>query len=242
MATTKELEQQLEKQQAGYLSRLEGAGQLPSVVSSEWQKAGGAETAKLRGEEAGLLTDYVSAGARGREKYKDVWDPFARERLATSSAAAEYKPIADIRSELAMRAEALGVATSSAQAMYGAETQRAETNLGFTESAYSRALAQEQEVTRQKEREQEHQWAVEENAKSRAASAAKSSSSKTSIASDLKDDIQQGISDVVSSGLPEWATEDLIKQLQQLYPEIAPLEIEKQVYDYRRPLEEQYQF
>jgi len=240
MANTQELEQRLEQQQKNYLSRLESAGQLPSVVSQEWQKAGGAETTKLRGEEAQLLTDYVSAGARGREKYKDVWDPFARERLATSATALEYKPIADIRSELAMRAEALGVATQSATAMYGAGTQRAETNLGFTQSAYERALQREQEETRQRERTEEMALAAAKGGGGGGGGGG--TQSKTSIASDLKDDIQQGISDIVAAGLPQWSTEALIKQLQQAYPEIASLEIEKQVYDYRRPLEEQYQF
>jgi len=150
--TTSELEAKLQQQQKDYLARLQRSGQLPTVISRAWKKAGGAEQTALRGEEANLLKKYVSAGAESREKYKDVWDPFARERLATQNTALSYAPIANIRKELAMRAEALGVATSSSQAMYGAETERAQTGLSFTQSAYERALNREREAQRQRER------------------------------------------------------------------------------------------
>lgn len=145
MATAAQLEQQLASQQSDYLGRLEGAGQLPKVVSEEWNKAGGAETTRLRGQEADLLKNYVSSGAAAREKYKEVWDPFARDRLAANQRQLEYSPVADIRSELAMRAEALGVATNSAQSMYGADLEKRKTGLGFTEAAYSRAYQREED-------------------------------------------------------------------------------------------------
>lgn len=143
MATSKQIEQQLSSQEADYLKRLEGAGQLPTAISSAWDQAGGAETANLRTKEGDLLKNYISAGAANREKYKDVWDPFARDSLASKQTALDYSPIADIRSELAMRAQALGVATTAATSMYDAGTKQAETAIGFTKDAYTRAYQRE---------------------------------------------------------------------------------------------------
>ena len=212
MANTKELEQKLEKQQAGYLSRLEGAGQLPSIISSEWQKAGGAETAKLRGEEAGLLTDYVKSATSAREKYKNIEDPYQRESFVSQSMSNQYKPIADIRSELAMRAEALGVATSSATAMYGAETQRAATGLGFTESAYSRALQKEQEATRQTERAEDIAREISEAAKNRAAARANKTPTQADITAatlssigDYAGQLKNKLTGMEGTELDQWA-------------------------------------
>src|SRR3990167_9611222 len=110
MATVAELEQQLQRQQEEYLRNVEGFGALPQKISEAYQKAGGAELAGMRGKEAELLKKYVSAGAEQREKYQNIWDPFARERLSQQGVAQQYGTISDIKQELSARAEALGVA------------------------------------------------------------------------------------------------------------------------------------
>lgn len=160
MPTTQELESQLQTQSADYLKRLEEGGQLPTIVSNAWNKAGGADQTALRNNEADLLTKYVTSASDARNKYKDTWDPNVRESLVTRSMANDYKPIAGIRAELASRAEALGIATQGAVSMYNADTAKSGTALGFTQDAYSRALAAEQEQTRQKERSQDIQIAA----------------------------------------------------------------------------------
>ena len=203
MASAQELEQQLTKQQSDYLSRLEKAGQLPTIVSEAWNKAGGEETKALRGEEANLLKDYVSAGAEAREKYKDVWDPFRRDTLASQQKALDYAPIADIRAELAMRAEALAAATQGAVSMYGAETDRAGTAMGFTESAYNRASDRESEVTRQRERQEDIARAKSNSNKS------SSDSLEKSITGDLQDIAQNGYQDYkIATGGEEIMNQD----------------------------------
>jgi len=214
MASAQELEQQLTKQQSDYLSRLEKAGQLPTIVSEAWNKAGGEETKALRGEEANLLKDYVSAGAEAREKYKDVWDPFRRDTLASQQKALDYAPIADIRAELAMRAEALAAATQGAVSMYGAETDRAGTAMSFTESAYGRASNRESEVTRQRERQEDATTRQRERQED--AARAKSNSNKSSsdsleksITGDLQDIAQNGYQDYkIATGGEEIMNQD----------------------------------
>jgi len=255
MATnTQELETELERQQKNYLSRLEGAGRLPSIISEEWQRAGGAETANLRREEADLLKSYVSAGATALEKNKNIWDPYARNRFVAQDVAQAYAPIADIRSELAMRAEALGVATASATAMYGAETSRAATGLGFTESAYSRALSREQEARRQEENRIAEETRQRERAEDFARAAARSSGggTKKTTQAKPKDDLKQDISDNFEYWVSEikatptegWTENEL---LPALYEHYLPLgltreEIKKMVYDIRSPYEEEGYF
>jgi len=182
MSEASELEAKLQAEQANYLKRLEDSGRLPTVISEAWNAADQGGTAKLRTEEADLLKGYVSKGAESREKYKDVWDPFKRDTLAAQNTALAYAPIADVRKELAMRAEALGLATQSAVAMYGAETNRAETNLGFTESAYNRALQREQEQTRQRERAEDLAIAAK-----KAASGGSKAVTKTEATADARD-------------------------------------------------------
>lgn len=144
MATSAELNDQLQKQQADYLSRLEAGGQLPKVINDAVAATDNGQTAKLQQQEGDLIKNYISAGATNREKYKDVWDPFARDRLAANATAQQYQPINDIRNELAMRAQALGVATNAATSMYNADTQKQQTAIGFTQDAYNRALNEEQ--------------------------------------------------------------------------------------------------
>ena len=238
MATAAELESQITKQQADYLARLERAGQLPTVISEAWQKAGGAETAKLRGEEAELLKGYVSAGAEAREKYKDVWDPFARDVLASKQVELKYAPIADIRKELAMRAEALGVATQSATAMYGAETERAQTGLGFAQSAYERAWAREQEAQRQREQQEEMKHKYTAPAKNDR-EAVTEKKLETAITGDLRDAVSKGyggkqiaIHGEEMSDPDEYMTrEQFIAKLAQTYPDINTDWIADQVYN-----------
>jgi hypothetical protein len=187
--TSTQIEQELQTQSADYLKRLEAEGTLPTAIAGAWNAAGGAETANLRTKEGDLLKGYVSAGAQAREKYKEVWDPFARESLAAKQTEMDYAPIADVRSELRMRAEALGVATNAASSMYRAGTEVAKTNIGFTQDAFSRASGREDkaaaaeaarvaEATRQKERAEDMAFQASEAAKSRAASRASSGSTK----------------------------------------------------------------
>lgn len=167
-SSTAELESKLGAQQSDYLKRLQEGGNLPTVISDAWNKAGGAETQALRGQEGDLLKNYVSAGANNRAKYADVADPFARDKLAANQTAMDYSPVADVRKELAMRADALGVATNAAVGSFNAGTETAKTNLGFTSDAYSRALQREQEVQRQKEVAQSASRSASENAAQRA--------------------------------------------------------------------------
>jgi len=236
MANTSELEAQLTKQQADYLSRLEKAGQLPSVISEAWQKASGEETKKLRGEEAELLTKYGSAGATAREKYKDIWSHTARGSLVAQDIESAYRPIANIRKELAMRAEALGVATQSATAMYGAETERAGTNLGFTESAYQRAAGRESEVTRQRER-------AEDIAREKSSGGTSKDSStidnfNQSLVNGLGYNIattgqeRDDITDDEGNKIDYITREEFIRKLQTVYSDIDKDDISRAVYDY----------
>jgi hypothetical protein len=249
MPTSTELEQRLEQQQRDYLSRLEKAGQLPTIISQEWNKAGGTETTALRGQEAELLKNYVSAGAEAREKYKDVWNPFSRDVLASKQVGLNYAPIASIRNELAMRAEALGVATTSATSMYQAGTQAAETGLGFTQDAYSRALAREEKAAA------EATALAKTSSKSSGGGGGGGGGKQPSVKEQLSQDIQQGINDIIGRAKPgqkynlqPWATEQLIEELKKLYGEsvvkggYSDEEIKNMVYDYRKPLEKDYYF
>lgn len=230
MSETTDLENQLKTQQSDYLKRLEAGGQLPTVISKAWNEAGGAETTALRGQEGKLLTDYVAAGANNRAKYKDVWDPFQRDALAANQTAMDYKPIADIRSELAMRAEALGIATQSSQAMYGAGTQMAETNLGFTQSAYDRAAAREAEIQRQSE----FQQSLAGQGSSRAAAAAKPTEAQVKAAAlaGVNEDIMSNFS--VGPTAKGFTEKTLIPRLVTAYPELTRKEIVDLVYNTRR--------
>jgi len=232
MASTVELEAELERQQKDYLSRLEKAGQLPTVISEAWTKAGGAEQTALRGQEADLLKKYVSAGAESREKYKDVWDPFAREKLASQNTALSYAPIADIRKELAMRAEALGVATSSSQAMYGAETTRAETGLQFTQSAYERALARETAA------------AAAAKASKSSGGSAKKSNPKNDLKQDITDNLNYWANEIKATPAPFWTENTLLPALYSHYEPLglSRAEIKKMVFDMRKPYEQEGYF
>lgn len=176
-----ELQDQLQKQQADYLSRLEAGGQLPTVINNAVAASDNGQTAKLQQQEGDLTKNYIAAGATNREKYKDVWDPFARDRLAANATAQAYQPINDIRKELAMRAQALGVATSAATSMYNADNQKAQTAIGFTQDAYSRALNDEQIAYKK----QQDAIALAESRASRASSSAAKVAKEKEVSPDM---------------------------------------------------------
>lgn len=217
--STTNIEAQLKTQQADYLKRLQDSGNLPTVISKAWNDASGADTANLRTQEGNLLKDYVAAGANNRAKYADVWDPFARDKLAANETALNYAPIADVRKELAMRADALGVATNSAVAMNNTQNEVAKTNIGFTQDAYSRALAKE--------------------------TAAKKTGTASSSADQKKidafnKDLQSGLGAKIASkgeeqginGSDYITREELIRRLELQHPDINNQDIIDAVYNY----------
>jgi hypothetical protein len=58
----------------------------------------------------------------------------------------------------------------------------------------------------------------------------------------LQEDISIGIQNIIDAGRPQWATEHLIDQLANLYPEFTKTDIATAVYKYRKPLEKRYKF
>lgn len=203
MPTSSEIETQLNQQSADYLKRLEAGGQLPTLVSEAWKKADAGGTAALNTQEGDLLKNYVAAGANNRAKYADVWDPFARDKLAANATAMSYAPIADVRKELAMRADSLGIATNAAVSTYNAGTDVAKTNLGFTSDAYNRAL--QRETADQQRRDaaaaaaasaaqhaSDQAFTASENQKSRDAAAVKAAATKDPGYKFIVKDLAQG--------------------------------------------------
>jgi hypothetical protein len=54
-------------------------------------------------QQADVEADYIAAPARAREKYQDVWNPFARERMVAEERAQAYKPYAVLSDVLGQR-------------------------------------------------------------------------------------------------------------------------------------------
>lgn len=144
MANSSELEKLLQQKQADYTNSIKGGGSLVGQISDALNKAGGAETANLQKNLGNMLTNYVAAAPTARENYQTIFNPFVRDRLAAQSVQQQYAPIADIRSELAARAQALGIATRSAQSLYNSDLQSKQQDIGFTQDAYNRAFQKEQ--------------------------------------------------------------------------------------------------
>ena len=144
MANSSELEKLLQQKQADYTNAIKGGGSLVGQISDAWNKAGGADTANLQKNLGTMLTNYVSAAPTARENYQTIFNPFVRDRLAAQSVQQQYAPIADIRAELSARAQALGIATRSAQSMYNTDLQSKQQDIGFTQDAYNRAFQKEQ--------------------------------------------------------------------------------------------------
>ena len=181
--TSKEISDQLQKQEADYLKRLEEQGELPQVIGEAWKKAGSEKNKALLGQEATALTNYVGAAPNARAKFQDVWNPFKREQLVGQEMQAAYSPIASVRKELAMRAEALGLATSSSMSMYQAGNQRAASGVDMTRNAYNRALQQEQEAERKRQFDLELQFNKEQAARQAAQAARQAAQAKKSTTS-----------------------------------------------------------
>lgn len=228
MASSAELEAQLQKQQADYLAKLEQAGQLPTVINNAWQQAGGAETAALRGQEADMLKNYISAGAQARQQYQNVWDPFARDTLAAKQVQLNYAPLADIRSELAMRAQALSAAQQGAASAYNADLSRQQQAIGFTQDSYNRAFQKEQAAAA----------AAAKAASSRGGGRGGSGKAKKA---DPATEARQDIQAYIQSG--SWRNQsdtekNFLPQMYAAYPELSPEQINKWTYQARKPYEE----
>jgi hypothetical protein len=170
MANSSELEKLLQQKQADYTNAIKGGGSLVGQISDALNKAGGAETANLQKNLGTMLTNYVAAAPTARENYQTIFNPFVRDRLAAQSVQQQYAPIADIRAELSARAQALGIATRSAQSLYNTDLQAKQQDIGFTQDAYNRAFQKEQAAA------------------ARAASRASSSSRRSSSASAKAED------------------------------------------------------
>lgn len=228
MPSSAELEQQLQKQQSDYLKSLEQAGSLPTVINNAWQQAGGAEQAALRQQEGDMLKGYVSAGAQARQQYQNVWDPFARETLAAKQVQLNYAPIADIRNELAMRAQALSAAQQGAASSFGSDLNRQNTAIGFTQDAYSRAMQREQAAAAAAAK-------AASGGRGRGGSKGKAPSAKTQAQEDISAYIQSG------SWRKEFDSEkNFLPELYKAYPELSAAQLNKMFYDARKPYETQW--
>lgn len=244
MATTQELEQQL-KQKQDALSRLvQGGGQLSKNITDAWNKAGGAEQAALRQKEGQMLTDYVAAAPTARETYKDIWDPFVRDRLAAQAAQQQYAPISQIRQELAARADALNSAQQSAYSMYNSDVQRSQSDIGFTQDAYNRAWQKEQAAAAAAEAERNRQFQAQQNALSRAAARSRASEpSAAEVKSAKQRDAIATINNYIQSG--DWqgnqdSEKKFLPALRQAYGDVFNTdELNKLFYEARKPFEQQ---
>ena len=225
MATSQEIEADLQRKQADYLRRVQESGLLPQQISDKWNQLGGADVANLRKQEGDLLTKYISAAPESRDYYKDVWNPLTREKLAAQRTAQSYSPIAQIRQELAMRADALNAATRGIQSTYNADTQALQTDIGFTQDALNRAL----------QREQAAAAAAAKAASSRGGgrkSSGKAPSPKTQAQEDINAYIQSG------AWQKEFDSEkNFLPSLYQAYPELNAAQLNKMFYDSRKPFE-----
>lgn len=243
MSTSQELEQQL-KQKQDALSRLvQGGGQLSKQITDAWNQAGGAEQAALRQQEGKMLTDYVAAAPTARETYKDIWDPFVRDRLAAQQVQQQYAPISQIRQELAARADALNAAQQSAYSMYNSDVQRGQQDIGYTQDAYNRAWQKEQAAAAQAEAERNRQFQAQQNALSRAASRARSSEpSAAEIKSAKQLSAISTINNYVKSG--DWVgnqdfEKKFLPELRQAYGDVfSSDELNKIAYEARKPFEQ----
>lgn len=233
MPSSSELEKKLIEQQKRYAEGTRESGQIPGLISKIANETDGKALADLRTREADLLTKYQSAAPRARENYQDIKNPFVRDRLAARTTENAYAPLADIRAEFALRAQALTEAQRAGLSAFQADQQSQQQDIQFTENAYQRAM-QREAIARQE--------AAAKAAASRGRSGGSGGgSAKKPTKQDAKNAAVDDIKQYIKSGAWKQEFDSEKNFLPQMYEAYAGYlssdDISKLFYDLRKPYE-----